>query len=104
MAVAEMCIGGRLGANVDLDGTGAGDVWGRLWGESLGRFIVAVSPEHETTFRELMRGHRITVLGEVLDNGALHVTDGEDDVLHVEVDAMVDAWQATLALGGVQHA
>lgn len=104
VAVAEMCIGGRLGANVDLDGTGAGDVWGRLWGESLGRFIVAVSPEHETTFRELMRGHRITVLGEVLDNGALHVTDGEDDVLHVEVDAMVDAWQATLALGGVQHA
>lgn len=104
VAVAEMCIGGRLGANVDLDGTGAGDVWGRLWGESLGRFIVAVSPEHEATFRELMRGHRITVLGEVLDNGALHVTDGEDDVLHVEVDAMVDAWQATLALGGVQHA
>jgi phosphoribosylformylglycinamidine synthase II len=104
VAVAEMCIGGRLGANVDLDGTGAGDVWGRLWGESLGRFIVAVSPEHETTFRELMRGHRITVLGDVLDNGALHVTDGEDDVLQLEVDAMVDAWQATLALGGVQHA
>ncbi len=104
VAVAEMCIGGRLGANVDLDGTGDGDLWGRLWGESLGRFIVAVSPDHETTFRELMRGHRITVLGEVLDNGALHVTDGEDDVLQLEVDAMVDAWQATLALGGVQHA
>jgi len=104
VAVAEMCIGGRLGANVDLDGTGDGDLWGRLWGESLGRFIVAVSPDHETTFRELMRGHRITVLGEVLDNGALHVTDGEDDVLHLEVGAMVDAWQTTLALGGVQHA
>jgi len=99
-----MCIGGRLGANVDLDGTGDGDLWGRLWGESLGRFVVAVSTEHEATFRELMRGHRITVLGEVLDNGALHVTDGEDDVLHLEVGAMVDAWQATLALGGVQHA
>jgi len=104
VAVAEMCIGGRLGAKVDLDGTGDGDLWGRLWGESLGRFIVAVSPDHETTFRELMRGHRITVLGEVLDNGALHVTDGEDDVLHLEVGAMVDAWQTTLALGGVQHA
>ena len=35
VALAEMCIGGRMGAHIDIDGTGEADVWGRLWGESL---------------------------------------------------------------------
>ena len=50
VAVSEMCIGGRLGATIDIDGTGEGDVWGRMWGESLGRIVVAVSEEHEPRF------------------------------------------------------
>ena len=33
VAVAEMCIGGRTGAAIDID-TGEADLWGRLWGES----------------------------------------------------------------------
>ena len=41
-AIAEMCIGGRTGAAIDIDGPGEADLWGRLWGESLGRIIVGV--------------------------------------------------------------
>ena len=62
-----MCIGGRMGASVDIDGTGSGDVWGRLWGESLGRFVVAVSQDHEPAFLAGMKGFPITVLGTVED-------------------------------------
>ena len=65
VAVAEMCIGGRLGAEVDIDGTGDAGVWSRLWGESLGRFIVGVQPENEAKFLTWMAGHPTTILGAV---------------------------------------
>ena len=47
VAIAEMCIAGRRGAVIDLDGLGDGDAWGRLWGESLGRIVIGVSPHQE---------------------------------------------------------
>ena len=59
VAVAEMCIGGRLGATIDLDGTGHESLWARLWGESLGRFVVAVKPEKEHAFLAWMSGQPI---------------------------------------------
>lgn len=103
VAVAEMCIGGRLGADIDVDGTGIGDIWGRLWGESLGRFVIAVAPEHETRFLQLMAGHPITVLGRVTEDAVLHVTDGHEDMIHLDTQTMVDAWQAPLAMGGASY-
>ncbi len=100
VALAEMCIGGRIGAHVDIDGTGDGDVWGRLWGESLGRFVVGVLPEHESGFLQAMKGHALTVLGEVTDQPHLSITDGPDDVLKVEIEPMVAAWKGTLDMTG----
>ena len=100
VALAEMCIGGRIGATVDIDGTGAGDVWGRLWGESLGRFIVAVSPEHESAFLGAMKGHPTTVLGRVHTETRLVVTDADDALISADVEALVVAWKGTLDLTG----
>ena len=100
VALAEMCIGGRIGAVVDIDGTGDGDVWGRLWGESLGRFIVAVSSEHEGAFLEAMRGHPTTVLGHVQTEATLVITDGDDLLIAADVESLVDAWKGTLDLTG----
>lgn len=100
VALAEMCIGGRIGAVVDIDGTGTGDVWGRLWGESLGRFIVAVSPEHESAFLEAMKGHPTTVLGQVRTGMKLVITDADDALITADVETLVDAWKGTLDLTG----
>ena len=100
MALAEMCIGGRLGASVDIDGTGEGDVWGRLWGESLGRFVVAVSPENEAQFLASMKGHPTTVLGAVSDSSLLEVSDGDDVLIRMDVETMAAAWKGTLDLTG----
>ena len=100
MALAEMCIGGRLGASVDIDGTGEGDVWGRLWGESLGRFVVAVSPENEAQFLTSMKSHPTTVLGVVSDSSFLEVSDGDDVLIRMDVETMAAAWKGTLDLTG----
>lgn len=100
VAIAEMCIGGRIGATVDIDGTGPGDVWGRLWGESLGRIVVAVPAEHEAAFLSAMKGHPTTVLGEVTDGNAMTITDGDDDLIGLDVDTMAALWKGTLDLTG----
>jgi phosphoribosylformylglycinamidine synthase len=103
VAVAEMCIGGRIGATIDLDGTGDERLWARMWGESLGRFIVAVAPEKEQEFTTWMAGHPITVLGEVVEEPILTITDGYTEIASTNVEAMVTSWQSTLDMtGGVE--
>jgi phosphoribosylformylglycinamidine synthase II len=100
VALAEMCIGGRLGANVDIDGTGDADVWGRLWGESLGRIVVAVAPESESAFLAAMKSHPTTILGTVQDTETLHIVDGDDPLISVDTDTLVTAWKGTLDMTG----
>ena len=100
VALAEMCIGGRVGASIDIDGTGKGDLWGRLWGESLGRIVVAVAPENEEKFLAAMKGHPTTVLGAVTSSDSLSIFDGDDELVSSPVDALVAAWKGTLDLTG----
>jgi len=100
VAAAEMCIGGRVGAEIDIDGTGESSVWARLWGESLGRFLVGVQPEDEADFIQWMAGHPITMLGTVTDSENLTISDGYDVLIDVETTSMVEAWQKTLDLTG----
>ena len=98
-----MCIGGRLGATIDLDGTGHENLWARLWGESLGRFVIAVTPEREAEFIRWMSGHTITFLGEAVSEATLTINDGFDQVVSTDVNAMVSSWQGALDMtGGVE--
>ena len=100
VAVAEMCIGGRVGADIDIDGTGDASVWARLWGESLGRFLVGVQPENEADFIKWMAGHPITILGTVTDSENLTISDGHEILIDVKTNSMVEAWQKTLDMTG----
>ena len=100
VALAEMCIGGRIGAKIDIDGTGNISTWARLWGESLGRIIIAVSPQNNAKFLELMTGHTTTFLGEVEATTQLSIVDGFDELISIEVNDLVTSWQGTLDLTG----
>ena len=100
VALAEMCIGGRIGAKIDIDGTGNTSTWARLWGESLGRIIIAVSPQNNAKFLELMAGHTTTLLGEVESTSQLSIVDGFDELISIEVNELVTSWQGTLDLTG----
>jgi phosphoribosylformylglycinamidine (FGAM) synthase-like enzyme len=95
-----MCIGGRIGAIIDVDGTGDDSLWARLWGESLGRFIVGVKPENEADWLKSMSGHGITYLGETIQQENLIIRDGFDDIINLKVSNMVDSWQNTLDMTG----
>jgi phosphoribosylformylglycinamidine synthase II len=98
VALAEMCIGGRCGAEIDIDGTGDASLWARLWGESLGRIVVAVAPHNNSAFLEHMKGVSKTILGQVTAGNYLHIVDGDDVVLSSDVESMTTSWQSTLDL------
>ena len=100
VALAEMCIGGRIGASIDLDGTGDCTLWSRLWGESLGRIVVAVSQENEQKFLDKMTGSKTTFLGMVEETDALTISDGFESVISTKVQDMVQSWQNTLDMTG----
>ena len=72
-------------------------------GESLGRFIVAVTPEKEHEFTKWMSGHPLTILGEVVEDSTLTINDGFTQVSSNDVSALVHSWQSTLDMtGGVE--
>ena len=103
VAIAEMCIGGRCGAAIDVDGPGEADLWGRLWGESLGRILVGVKQNNREEFLSMMKGHSLTYMGEVTDSDTLTVWDGDDLIIESSVDDMLTAWKGSLDMtGGVQ--
>ena len=100
MALAEMCIGGRRGAMIDLDGLGldGADTFGQLWGESLGRIVIGVEALHEAEVCQALEQHGLTLIGLVVSGGRLVVEDGFDVLIDLEVEEMVEAWKAPLAL------
>ncbi len=100
VAIAEMCIGGRIGATIDLDGTGDSSLWARLWGESLGRFIIGVKPENEEKWLNEMTGHKVTYLGKTEQQNNLVISDGFDEIVNLDVEDLVSSWQKTLDMTG----
>jgi phosphoribosylformylglycinamidine synthase len=100
VAIAEMCIGGRCGAAIDVDGPGEADLWGRLWGESLGRIMVGVKQNNRAEFLSMMKGHSLTYMGETTDSDSLSIWDGDDLVIEAPVEDMVSAWKGSLDMTG----
>ena len=47
-----------------------------------------------------MKGHPTTVLGAVSDSSLLEVSDGDDVLIHMDVETMAAAWKGTLDLTG----
>jgi len=100
IAIAEMCIGGRCGAAIDVDGPGEADLWGRLWGESLGRIIVGVKQQNRAEFLSAMKGNSLTYMGETTDGDNLSIWDGDDLIIDANVDEMVSSWKGSLDMTG----
>jgi len=103
VAIAEMCIGGRCGASIDIDGPGDTDEWGKLWGESLARIVIGVSPDKEEEFLKTMSQHPTTYLGEVTENNTLEIYNGDEKLVNLQIEEMVTSWKGTLDMtGGVE--
>ena len=90
-----MCIRDR-----DIDGPGDADIWGRLWGESLGRILVGVKQENREEFLSIMKGNSLTYMGETTDGDELSIWDGDDLIVEANVEEMTSTWKGSLDMTG----
>ena len=98
VALAEMCIAGRLGTQVALDallgehGTGL-PVAEALFAESNGRLLVEVAEADAQAFEEAMAGTWVAPIGTVSAEAVLSITAGGTAVMDLPVDQLVQAWK-----------
>ena len=98
VALAEMCIAGRLGATVALDSLtdpampGA-NVVSLLFGESNGRLLVEVAEADAAAFETYLDGETWTAIGHVTAVPSLAITVGGAHVADLHVDQLVKAWK-----------
>ncbi len=101
VALAEMCLAGRLGAQVDLgrapinersDDPAFND-WVALYAESLTRFIVEVRPEDAAQFELLMAGAPRAVIGAVSARDELVINGQSGALIRAPVADLERAWR-----------
>ena len=101
-AVVECCFGINSGCSVEI-GSLAGpehDVWAALFGESLGRILVSVSPANKVYFEQAMAGHAITEIGIVGNMSSVTFTSNGENICEADLNEMLNAWKSTLNMGG----
>ena len=102
VAAMESCFGMGAGAELDVIGPFGDDpnldAWGVLFGESLGRILVSVRPEHADAFEELMQDHCAHALGSVIASDELVLRRGDEVLTSVSIELARRAWKG--ALGG----
>ena len=99
VALAESCIAGRLGAEVDFaQGKYAGKLVPSqlLFSESAGRFIVSVKRKDERAFCALLRGAACERVGEVKGE-LLTISVRGQAAVSVPVEGLASAWKRTMA-------
>ncbi len=99
VALAEMCIGGRMGADVDIDRLpveGELNVSGKLYAESASRLLVSVPVANVDDFEAMFAGQDYACIGSVTDNMKLALREKDSNVLQVNVAELVSAFKTTL--------
>jgi len=99
VALAEMCIGGRLGARVDIDALPALEAMTRtelLYSESASRLIVSVRDDLAPILDVLGQGQLCQRIGTVTGDNRLTLTSGGSVVLQEDVEELVRAFKQTL--------
>ena len=99
-AVAECCFGCDSGASLDISplfySDNELDAWGALFGESLGRILVSVSPKKAQDFEAFMKGHECNFLGVVKSNDDITFSNATDRILTASMSELRDSWKGTL--------
>ena len=99
VAVAEMCISGDIGADLDLNGMGDLDDVRKLYSESNTRWIAEVRPENAEAFKKIM-GEDAVCIGKT---GGSKLTVASAGV-SLSVKEMRKAWNDPIwnIMGGAQ--
>jgi phosphoribosylformylglycinamidine synthase len=113
VALAEMCIGGRMGAEVDLATMGKERPVAKLFSESNTRWLIEVNPGRSRSVEKLFKGHGValTLLGKVAalpSKGrgrpkakakpgvpTLRISMGKKVLVNLPVSELEEAWNNT---------
>lgn len=96
VALAEMCLGGRLGAKVDLLAICGNDLFHpyvQLFCETNGRHLVEVTPADRGRFEESMASSPCALLGEVLSSEQVLFTKGPERLFKLTLDEIATSWK-----------
>ncbi|MCF8038661.1 MAG: phosphoribosylformylglycinamidine synthase [Desulfohalobiaceae bacterium] len=100
VALAEMCIGGDQGAEIDIqkvpvigEGLGPEEI---LYSESAGRLLVTVSPGSRQEFERLFAGQTLSCLGRVRQDREFKMLEAGRVLFVDTVGELRQAWQKTL--------
>jgi phosphoribosylformylglycinamidine synthase len=93
VALAESCISGGLGAQVNVATSLRADH--ALFSESQSRVLLSVSPTQWSALEELLREHAVpaTVLGTVVGEKKLSVEVNGKSVINTAVEALEKVWK-----------
>jgi len=98
VALAEMCIGGFLGAEINIDKipTNLTKKYKILFSESNSRFIVEVAQGYEKEFEHLMRGISFSKIGYVISEKELIINSSKKNVIRASLSDMIKSWKSSL--------
>ncbi len=99
VALAEMCIGGRLGARIDLNSIRALEdmsLTELLYSESASRMLVSARPDMTPLLDMLGKWQICTRIGEVTEDDRLVLRTGDSTVLDEPVENLTQAFKNTL--------
>jgi len=94
VALAECCIGGKLGADVSFAKTKLAPSQ-LLFSESAGRFVVSVKKKDERAFAALMRGAACERIGSV-SGSELRISVNGKQCISQSVNVLCAAWKVTM--------
>ncbi|MBA4357826.1 MAG: phosphoribosylformylglycinamidine synthase, partial [Desulfovibrio sp.] len=98
VALAEMCIGGRLGASVDLAAApccGCEHPLEALYSESASRLVVSVAPQQQAAFEALFAGQQAARIG-VVGGTVFTAAFGGAALFSAPVEFLAQAFKAPL--------
>ncbi|MBD3260155.1 MAG: phosphoribosylformylglycinamidine synthase subunit PurL [Candidatus Altiarchaeales archaeon] len=96
VGLAEMCFGGNLGAEINLDILGDLRADFKLFSESNGRFLVEVASEAEKDF--LKKAGDAKKIGRVIGNKSIYIQD-QDKQIQLSLDDLWSKWFTALSGG-----
>ena len=98
VAVAEMALAGRLGAEIDLDALPAhsDSEWVHLYSESPTRFVVEIAPAAEAAFAAAVAGIPHARIGTVSARPQVTFTRQQQVIASLSVAAIVDAFHTDI--------
>jgi phosphoribosylformylglycinamidine synthase len=99
VAVAEMALAGRTGADVNLNAVALAGSLNKaevLYSESASRLLVTVPAAQQNAFEQMFKGQHCTRIGQVTAHDSLRVLSGDSVLLAEPVEELARSFKGTL--------